>query len=64
MAVITLVGLPGAPGATSSALALLRTWPLEVEAGVWSLRSATRMAAPCCRALSRARWSPTVGCGI
>jgi len=29
MAVITLVGLPGAPGATTSALALLRTWPLE-----------------------------------
>ncbi|RSS57497.1 hypothetical protein [Streptomyces sp. WAC01280] len=29
MAMITLVGLPGAPGATSSALALLRTWPLE-----------------------------------
>ncbi|MFJ2938002.1 hypothetical protein ACIO8G_35240 [Streptomyces sp. NPDC087219] len=29
MAVITLVGLPGAPGATSTALALLRTWPLE-----------------------------------
>ncbi|MEV6332848.1 hypothetical protein [Streptomyces sp. NPDC051909] len=26
---ITLVGLPGAPGATTSALALLRTWPLE-----------------------------------
>ncbi|MET8507538.1 hypothetical protein ABZV60_23225 [Streptomyces sp. NPDC004787] len=29
MAVITLVGLPGSPGATTSALALLRTWPLE-----------------------------------
>ncbi|MBC9729318.1 hypothetical protein [Streptomyces sp. TRM68367] len=29
MAVITLVGLPGAPGVTSTALALLRTWPLE-----------------------------------
>ncbi|MFI2740724.1 hypothetical protein [Streptomyces sp. NPDC018711] len=29
MAVIALAGLPGAPGATSTALALLRTWPLE-----------------------------------
>lgn len=29
MAVITLVGLPGAPGVTSTALALLRAWPLE-----------------------------------
>ncbi|MFB7411341.1 hypothetical protein ACFCZ2_29575 [Streptomyces sp. NPDC056202] len=29
MAVITLVGLPGAPGVTSTALALLRSWPLE-----------------------------------
>ncbi|MFI8515379.1 hypothetical protein ACIGHB_30045 [Streptomyces sp. NPDC085460] len=29
MAVIALTGLPGAPGATSTALALLRTWPLE-----------------------------------
>ncbi|MFF1511907.1 hypothetical protein [Streptomyces sp. NPDC058326] len=29
MAMITLVGLPGAPGATSTALALLRTWPLH-----------------------------------
>ncbi|MER5951215.1 hypothetical protein ABT127_34780 [Streptomyces sp. NPDC001904] len=28
MAVITLVGLPGAPGVTSTAMALLRTWPL------------------------------------
>ncbi|MFD4371065.1 hypothetical protein [Streptomyces sp. NPDC058486] len=29
MAVIALAGLPGAPGVTSTALALLRTWPLE-----------------------------------
>ncbi|GHG04242.1 hypothetical protein ACFFSH_38040 [Streptomyces filamentosus] len=29
MAVIALAGLPGAPGATTTALALLRTWPLE-----------------------------------
>ncbi|MGW8767856.1 hypothetical protein ACWGN5_35830 [Streptomyces sp. NPDC055815] len=29
MAVIALTGLPGAPGVTSTALALLRTWPLE-----------------------------------
>ncbi|MEV6400903.1 hypothetical protein AB0M39_40030 [Streptomyces sp. NPDC051907] len=29
MAVIALVGLPGAPGVTTTALALLRTWPLE-----------------------------------
>ncbi|MEU8893702.1 hypothetical protein [Streptomyces sp. NPDC048442] len=29
MAVTALVGAPGAPGVTSSALALLRTWPLE-----------------------------------
>ncbi|MGW2748436.1 hypothetical protein [Streptomyces sp. NPDC001450] len=29
MAVITLVGLPGAPGVTSTALALLRAWPLD-----------------------------------
>ncbi|GHA47990.1 hypothetical protein GCM10010329_83020 [Streptomyces spiroverticillatus] len=29
MAVIALVGTPGSPGVTSSALALLRTWPLE-----------------------------------
>jgi hypothetical protein len=29
MAVTALVGTPGAPGVTSSALALLRTWPLE-----------------------------------
>ncbi|MFJ5877404.1 hypothetical protein ACIQD1_22130 [Streptomyces sp. NPDC093088] len=29
MSVITLVGLPGAPGSTSTALALLRTWPLQ-----------------------------------
>ncbi|KUM97373.1 hypothetical protein AQI95_41885 [Streptomyces yokosukanensis] len=29
MAVISLVGLPGAPGVTSSALALLRAWPLD-----------------------------------
>lgn len=29
MTVITLAGLPGAPGVTTTALALLRTWPLE-----------------------------------
>ncbi|MEY9997746.1 hypothetical protein ABIE67_009865 [Streptomyces sp. V4I8] len=29
MAVIALVGLPGAPGVTSTALALLRAWPLD-----------------------------------
>ncbi|GAA3044299.1 hypothetical protein GCM10017562_01540 [Streptomyces roseofulvus] len=29
MAVIALAGLPGAPGVTTTALALLRTWPLE-----------------------------------
>ncbi|MFI5808724.1 hypothetical protein [Streptomyces sp. NPDC051561] len=29
MAVTALIGTPGAPGVTSSALALLRTWPLE-----------------------------------
>ncbi|MFF4189068.1 hypothetical protein ACFYZ9_38355 [Streptomyces sp. NPDC001691] len=29
MAVIALVGVPGAPGATSTALALLRMWPVE-----------------------------------
>ncbi|AVZ70928.1 hypothetical protein SLUN_00215 [Streptomyces lunaelactis] len=34
MAVIALVGLPGAPGVTSTALALLRTWPLG---GGWRL---------------------------
>lgn len=34
MAVIAIVGLPGAPGATSTALALLRTWPLG---GGWRL---------------------------
>ncbi|MGW2232351.1 hypothetical protein ACWCRG_43855, partial [Streptomyces formicae] len=29
MPVIALAGLPGAPGVTSTALALLRMWPLE-----------------------------------
>ncbi len=29
MTVIALAGLPGSPGATTTALALLRTWPLE-----------------------------------
>ncbi|MFI1400940.1 hypothetical protein [Streptomyces sp. NPDC020681] len=34
MAVIALVGLPGAPGTTTTALALLRVWPLE---GGWRM---------------------------
>lgn len=29
MAVIALVGVPGAPGVTSTALGLLRMWPVE-----------------------------------
>lgn len=29
MAVIALAGLPGAPGVTTTALALQRSWPLE-----------------------------------
>lgn len=29
MAVIALAGVPGSPGVTATALALLRTWPLE-----------------------------------